>query len=191
MGYRIRAARAEDAPALLEIYRPYVEATAISFETSTPTPGEFEWRIRTTLQKYPWLVALDEDESPVGYAYASAFKGRAAYDWSVETSIYLRQDIRGRGLGRLLYEALERELARMGIRNLNACIACTDRPDDPYLTNGSVRFHERMGYRTVGTFHDCGFKLGRWYSMLWMEKMLGSHDAPPAPMIPFPQLPLE
>lgn len=191
MEYRIRVATVEDAPSMLDIYRPYVETTAISFETHTPTIEEFENRVRQTLAKYPWLVAVDEDGTVVGYTYAGTFKGRSAYNWAVETSIYLRQDMRGQGLGKKLYEALEYQLHRMGIQNLNACIACTERNGDPYLTNGSMHFHERMGYATVGVFHNCGFKLGRWYSMLWMEKMLGTHNTPPTPVIPFPELPQE
>lgn len=187
MDFEIRPATADDAEAMLAIYIPYVEETAITFEIEAPTPADFHARVERTTAKYPWLVAEDA-QGIIGYAYAGPFKGRAAYDWSVETSIYLRRDIRGRGIGRALYVALEDALARMGIRNLNACIACTEREDDPYLTNGSVRFHQKLGYSTVGVFHDCGFKLGRWYSMLWMEKMVGPHDAAPDPVIPFPQL---
>jgi len=188
MNYRIRTATVADAPAILEIYRPYVEGTAITFETATPALEEFERRIARTLEKFPWIVLEDEGGRVVGYAYAGTFKGRAAYDWSVETSIYLDRNIRGRGLGRMLYDELESILARMGIRNLNACIACTSRPDDPYLTEGSVRFHEKLGYAVVGTFHNCGFKLGGWYDMMWMEKPIGPHDGEPAPVVWFPQL---
>ena len=188
MNYRIRTATVADAPAMLESYRPYVETTAITFEIAVPTLAEFERRIARTLEKFPWLVLEGEDGRVLGYAYASAFKGRAAYDWSVETSIYLDHDTRGRGLGRMLYDELEAVLARMGIRNLNACIACTDRPDDPFLTAGSVHFHEKLGYAIVGTFHNCGFKLGNWYNMMWMEKSIGPHDDAPAPVIWFPQL---
>ena len=188
MDYTIRVATVADARDMLAIYRPYVQETAITFEVEAPPLEAFCERIELTLTKYPWIVAESAEEGIVGYAYAAPFKNRAAYDWSVETSIYLRRDIRGRGLGRRLYEELESLLALMGIRNLNACIACTDRADDPYLTNGSVLFHEKMGYAIVGTFHDCGFKLGRWYSMLWMEKMIAPHDEAPQPIIPFPQL---
>jgi phosphinothricin acetyltransferase len=188
MNYRTRTATPGDASAMLEIYRPYVEETAITFEVETPSVEDFERRIVRTLQKFPWIVLEDETGRIIGYAYANTFKGRAAYDWSVETSIYLDRNMRGHGLGHMLYNELEAILGRMGIRNLNACIACTDRPDDPCLTTGSVRFHEKFGYTIVGTFHNCGFKLGNWYSMVWMEKMIAPHDAAPAAPIWFPQL---
>ena len=188
MDYTIRTVTVADTDALLAIYEPYVRETAITFEIEVPSRAEFCDRVAHTLVKYPWIVAECPGEGIVGYAYAAPFKNRAAYDWSVETSIYLRRDIRGRGLGRALYEELERLLKLMGIRNLNACIACTDRVDDPYLTNRSVIFHEKMGYAMVGTFHNCGFKLGRWYSMLWMEKMIAPHDGAPQPIVPFLEL---
>ena len=188
MEYTIRTATPDDAAALLQIYRPYVEETAITFEVETPSLEEFRNRIVRTMQKYPWIVLEDENGTIIGYAYANTFKGRAAYNWSVETSIYLDRDCRGRGLGHTLYDALEDILRRMNIRNLNACIACTDREDDPYLGKGSVRFHKKFGYTIVGTFHDCGFKLGNWYSMVWMEKMIGAHDGAPEDVIWFPEL---
>ena len=188
MDYYIRTATVDDAEAMLAIYRPYVEKTAITFETTVPSLAEFRQRVSNTLAGYPWILAESAEEGIVGYAYAGPYKNRAAYDWTVETSIYLRHDVRGQGLGRRLYEELERILMAMGIRNLNACIACTDRVDDPFLTNGSVLFHEKLGYTMVGTFHSCGFKLGRWYDMLWMEKMIGPHDGAPHDIIPFSQL---
>ena len=186
MEFAIRPATVADAEAMLAIYAPYVRETAITFEVAVPTIDEFRQRIVRTTAKYPWLVAEGPD-GVVGYAYANTFKGRAAYDWSVETSIYLDRDLRGRGLGTALYSELERILQLMGIRNLNACIACTERTDDPYLSNASVTFHAKMGYADVGTFHNCGFKLGNWYSMLWMEKMIGPHDCTPDPVASRPE----
>ena len=173
---------------MLAIYEPYVEETAITFETVVPSLADFRNRVKETVTRYPWILAENAQEGIVGYAYVGPLKRRAAYDWSVETSIYLRRDIRGQGLGRRLYQELERILQAMGIRNLNACIACTDRTDDPFLSNESIRFHEKLGYTLVGTFHNCGFKLGRWYDMLWMEKAIGAHDGAPTPVIPFSQL---
>ena len=175
----IRSAVPQDAPALLEIYAPYVEKTAITFEYETPTAAEFARRIEKIRRKYPYLVA-EEAGTPVGYAYAGAFKERAAYDWAVETTVYLRPDCRGRGYGRALYQALEDALRRQHVLNANACIAYTE-TEDEFLTNASMRFHQHMGYRLVGRFHQCGFKFGRWYDMIWMEKMLGDHTANPAP----------
>ena len=106
---RIRTATPEDAAKLAAIYAPYVENTSITFEYIVPAAEEFADRIRHTLTRYPYLVA-ELDGEPVGYAYASAFKSRAAYDWSVETSIYVSRDLRSSGVGSLLYEKLEEYL---------------------------------------------------------------------------------
>lgn len=178
-GCRIRLAQPGDAEALLNIYAPYVLNTAITFEYTVPSVQEFSGRIQNTLARYPYLVALGAEEI-LGYAYASSFHTRAAYAWAAETSIYIRQDARGGGLGKALYQHLETILARQGVLNLNACIA--------YPNPDSVAFHERMGFSTVGHFHQCGFKLGRWYDMIWMEKTLGDHGVPPRPFVPFPEL---
>ena len=162
-----------DAEKLLDIYRPYVLGTAITFEYDVPSLEEFQERIRKITEKYPYLAAEVCGEI-VGYAYASTFKDRAAYNWCVETSIYLKQDFHGKGIGRKLYEALEEELRIQGILNANACITYAD-SEDEYHTNGSMHFHEKMGYQLVGRFHKCGYKFGKWYDMIWMEKMLGEH----------------
>lgn len=175
----IRLAKPSDASALCAIYRPYVETTAVTFETTAPDEKEFERRVLETLKKYPYLVADDGGEV-VGYAYAGAFKARAAYDWSVETSIYVKAGLTGQGIGTALLCALEDALRGMGIRNANACIAYAD-PEDEYLKNGSRTFHERMGYTLVGRFRKCACKFGRWYDMIWMEKALGAHEPDPEP----------
>ena len=182
----IRMAAPEDAPALLEIYRPYITDTAITFEYDVPPAEEFAVRIARTLRTYPYLVAEGEGEI-IGYAYASPFKERAAYDWAVETSIYLKMGLSGQGYGRMLYDKLEAILRRQNILNANACIACTAQ-EDAHLTNGSMHFHERLGYRPVGIFHQCGYKFGTWYDMIWMEKMLDKHPKYPRPLLPIGQV---
>ena len=169
----IRNAVPQDARALLDIYGPYVKNTAISFEYEVPGVEEFQKRIEKTIQKYPYLIA-EEEHRILGYAYAGAFYGRAAYDWSVETTIYLAPNATKKGVGRLLYETLEARLKEMGIINLYACIAYPD-VEDEYLDKNSALFHEHMGYTKVGEFHKCGYKFGRWYSMIWMEKIIGEH----------------
>ena len=168
---RIRIATIEDAKELLEIYGPYVENTAITFEYEVPSQDEFKKRIENILNKYPYLVAENQGEI-VGYAYASSFHSRAAYQWSVETSIYIKQDQRNSGVGKALYQELERILKLQNILNLNACIAYPE-TEDEYLTKNSVEFHEHLGYRMVGEFHKCGYKFDRWYNMVWMEKHIG------------------
>lgn len=176
---KLRVATVSDAAELLKIYAPYVTDTAITFEYDVPTLEDFKGRIAHTLEKYPYFVAELNGEI-VGYAYASAFHPRAAYGWASETSIYVRRDMKRMGLGRTLYDALETALKAQGVLNLNACIACPD-VDDEYLTRNSIRFHAHLGYSMVGEFHNCGYKFGRWYNMVWMEKMLGEHvdDQPP------------
>lgn len=171
----IRTATVCDVDKLLEIYAPYVDNTAITFECEVPTRHEFARRLQNTLERYPYLVAVKNDSGePLGYAYASPFKERAAYDWAVETSIYVRADQKRNGIGRLLYTSLEEALKSQGILNLNACIAYTEGEDD-YLTNDSVYFHEKFGYNMVAHFHKCGYKFNRWYDMVWMEKFIGQH----------------
>lgn len=169
----IRTATVQDAKKLLEIYAPYVEHTAITFEYEVPTVDEFRRRIENVLRKYPYLVA-EKDGELLGYAYAGPFKERAAYDWAVETSIYVREDLKRKGIGSLLYNALEDALKKQGILNVNACIAYTENEND-YLTNDSVRYHEKFGYKTVAHFHKCGYKNNTWYDMVWMEKFIGEH----------------
>ena len=173
MRIHLRSATIDDAEQMLDIYAPYVEKTAITFEYDVPTVEEFRKRIASHLTRYPWIVA-EADDRIVGYAYASAFKERAAYQWSVETSIYVDEAIRHHGIGRLLHEALEESLRSRGILNMNACISYIQ-PEDEYLTLDSVRFHERLGYTQVAHFHQCGKKFGRWYDMIWMEKIIGEH----------------
>ena len=169
-----------DAEALLEIYAPYVNETAISFEYTVPTAAEFRSRIETISARYPYIKAVDEDGTILGYAYAGTFKVRPAYNWDVETTVYVRRGVRRQGVGRQLYTALERSLKGMGICNLNACIAYAPTPDE-HLCNDSMHFHEHMGYKLVGTFHSSGYKFGTWYDMIWMEKFIGEHvkDQPP------------
>ena len=124
---RIRPATEADAEEILNIYAPYVMDTAITFEYDVPTLEEFTGRIHHTLEKYPYLVAVRDGEI-IGYAYAGAFYGRAAYDWSAETTIYIKKDCRHSGVGKLLYQALEDALKAQNIINLNACIGSTDAP---------------------------------------------------------------
>ena len=169
----IRDARPEDAGRLLEIYAWYVEHTAITFECDVPSPEDFERRVSTTLAHYPYLVA-EENGAPQGYAYAGPFVGRAAYRHSAELSIYLDRRARGKGYGRALYEALEERLKAMGILNLYACIG-DPVIEDEYLTRNSELFHRHLGFAKVGEFHRCGRKFGRWYNMIWMEKIIGEH----------------
>ena len=186
MSLEIRHVTANDADKLLEIYAPYVTETAITFEYDVPTADEFTERIRSTLEKYPYIAAV-QDGKIIGYAYAGVFKNRAAYDYDVEVTVYIKKEHRRSGVGRILYAELERLLKKQGITNLYACIACTE-TEDEYLTNDSVKFHERMGYRLIGTFRQCGYKYNRWYDMVWMEKIIGEHLSEQPSVIPYPKI---
>ena len=167
-----------------EIYGYYVEKTAISFEYTVPSPEEFRGRMERIMRRYPYLVA-EVDGRVVGYAYAGAFVGRAAYDWACELTIYLDPEARKRGLGRALYEAMEKALGAMGVLNLYACIGYPRDGDDEYLSTNSADFHAHLGFEKIGTFTACGYKFGRWYDMIWMEKIIGQHRAGQANIVPF------
>ena len=185
----IRPAVPEDAAGLLSIYAPYVEDTAITFEWEVPSLEAFRDRMVRILGDHPYLAA-ERGGDLVGYACTGPFVGRAAYGWSAETTIYLRMDCRKQGVGGRLYRALEEVSRARGIRNLYACIGDPEEEDE-YLTRNSQRFHEHMGYGLVGRFDRCGYKFGRWYHMIWMEKLIGDHEDRPSPVIPFRELPPE
>jgi len=167
----VRSVRITDAKQIAEIYRPYVEKTAVSFEYIAPDEDEIKNRIEKITEKYPYIAAVINGEI-IGYCYASSFKDRAAYDRSVEISIYLRSDFRGRGTGTLLYKVMEKKLREMGIKNIYACIAFPESDSDPRLPPDSILFHGKMGYTLCGYFRDCGEKFGETWSMVWMEKQL-------------------
>lgn len=175
----IRDALPEDANTLLTIYTPYVLNTPITFEVEVPTLSDFKERIHTISSKYPYFVAI-LNKRIVGYAYASTFKGRAAYDWSVETSIYVDEAFRGNGIGRVLYSALENALKKQHICNVCACIVYPNPP--------SITFHESFGYQTIAHFHKSGYKFNTWHDMIWMEKFINEHNIPPESFVPYPQL---
>lgn len=183
---KIRLAWPQDAEELLEIFRPYVLETAVAFNYEPPTLEEFRNTIDDRLRRYPYLVA-ETTEGLMGYAYASPFKDRTAYDWAVETSIYVKQGHAGQGYGRLLHDRLEELLKSQNILSMYACIAYTDR-EDAHLTNNSMHFHAHMGYELTAKFPKCGYKFGKWYDMIWMHKEIGSHDGPPSPIIPITAL---
>lgn len=169
----IRFAKPEDAKELLKIYAYYVTDTAISFETEVPSEEEFKLRIEEVSKSYPFIVACKDDEI-LGYAYLHSFVGRKAYELSAETTIYLNPDKKKMGIGKKLYSVLEDVAKAQNITNLYSCIGYVDKEDE-YLNNNSVQFHEHIGFRMVGKFENCGHKFGRWYHMVWMEKIIGEH----------------
>ncbi|MCD8326012.1 MAG: N-acetyltransferase family protein [Lachnospiraceae bacterium] len=147
--------------------------TAISFEYDVPGLADFQKRMKAVMANYPYLV-IEKDHIIQGYAYAAPFHERAAYSRCSELSIYLAPESRKCGYGRKLYDELEKRIREKGILNLYACIAYTQKEDE-YLDNNSAEFHAHMGFERVGYFHQCGYKFGRWYDMVWMEKIIGEH----------------
>ena len=166
---RVRTATIEDAKALREIYKDYVENTVLTFEYEAPTLEEYQERMSHVLERYPYLVAECDGEI-LGFAYASTFRARPAYDWGVETTIYLNRKVRKQGVGRALYTRLAEVLAAQGIVKVTACITY---PKDEFSNFGSMQFHERMGYRLAGRLECSGYKLGRWYDTIYMDKFIG------------------
>lgn len=185
----IRLASSEDAPALLAVYSPYVTKTAVSFETEVPTEDEFRQRILHTMENYPYLVA-EADSRVVGYAYASPFRSRKAYSHMAEMSIYILDEYHGLGIGKAFYQEMEKRLARQNIYTLYACATYTEREQDEHLTDGSIRFHQKIGFTLTARFPNCGCKFGKWYGVVWMEKPLGVRCDNPPPFMPWKHEPI-
>lgn len=182
----IRTATPDDAKSILKIYSYYVENTAITFEYKTPEISIFKKRIESTLKNYPYIVA-ENNNKIIGYAYTGAFVGREAYNHSAEVSIYVDKDLTKSGIGKKLYNIIEKISVKQNIFNLNACIAVPE-TDDEFLNRNSISFHEHMGYRFVGEFYKCGYKFGRWYNMAWLEKIIMNHVQNPEPFKAFSEM---
>lgn len=175
----IRIAGDHDAAAIAAIYAPAVTDSAITFETAVPDAEAMRRRISERLQHYPWLV-LEDEGRVLGYAYASRFRERAAYDWICETSVYVHAGARRRGVARRLYAALLSTLTRQGITQAVGVITL---PGEI-----SVALHERFGFRHTGTWHQAGYKLGRWHDVGIWQLALAEPAQPPSPPIPFAEL---
>ena len=167
---KIRDVKLEDAKRLVEIYSHYVLNTAVSFEYAVPTVAEFEERIRNITKKYPYLVC-EKDGKIIGYVYASAYSSREAYNWTIDTSIYVDKDCRRSGVGSLLYKELEKRLKAIGIVNLLAGVAFIEKEDE-YLTHDSPKFHLSQGYTEVAHMKSVGKKFDRWYDLIWYQKKI-------------------
>ena len=165
----IRLATEADLPEILEIYGPYIINTTASFEYTVPTPEEFTARFRSVTADFPWLV-WEEQGRILGYAYASLPFHRAAYRWCAESSIYLRPEARGKGIGKRLQLVLEEILKRQGYALLYAVITSEN--------EGSLAFHHALGYTKTAEMPGCGYKFGRNLGITWMEKRLFSGGYP-------------
>lgn len=168
----IRVATVADAAAIQAIYAPIVEQTVISFEVVAPTSAEIAQRISKTLESYPWLVWCDEQSVVQGYAYASQHRTRAAYQWSVDTTVYVANTAQRQGVGRALYQQLLATLRELGYYSAYAGIT---------LPNAkSVGLHEALGFTPVGVYHQAGFKHGCWHDVGWWQYQLQTGDQAPA-----------
>lgn len=175
---KLRTATPDDAAAVAAIYAPIVLHTAISFETEPPDAAEMRARIEKTLSSLPWLVAEDSVGAVCGYAYASKHRERAAYQWSVDTTVYVREDLRGQGVGRALYGALLPLLAELGYCQAFAGIALPNA--------GSVALHEAVGFEPLGVYRNVGFKHGAWRDVGWWQRSLQPLGLPGEPSEPRP-----
>ncbi len=170
MSNSIRLATPADAEELLRIYAPYVNETTVSFETEVPTVAEFSGRIEKTLQQYPYIV-YEAENHIAGYAYASRHRERAAYRYDVDVSIYTLPKFHGLGVAGKLYQCLFALLKELGY--CNAYAGCT------VPNPKSLRFHEKFGFEQIGTHRKTGYKFGQWHDVIWLEKTINEHTAPP------------
>lgn len=175
----IRAATLPDAPAIAEIYSPAVTDGFISFEETPPDAAEIGRRLAAGLPVYPWLV-FEEGGRVLGYAYAGRHQARAAYRWSVDVTVYIRDGFHRRGIGRALYASLFEVLRRQGFRMAYAGIALPN--------SGSVGLHEALGFEPVGVYHAVGWKQGGWRDVGWWALDLGPLSDPPGEPVPFAAL---
>lgn len=171
----IRLAIKQDAVQILDIYRPYVENTSISFETDVPSHDEMETRIDRVLHENPWLV-YEEKNTILGYAYASKHRERAAYRWSIDISIYVRKECRGKRIGKALYTSLLSLLKLQGYCNAYAGICLPN--------ESSVGIHEYFGFKKIAQYNKAGYKFGQWHDVGWWELFLKHHSPEPTEPIP-------
>jgi L-amino acid N-acyltransferase YncA len=172
----LRLATPGDARGILDIYAPYIENTSFTFETEVPSTDAFAERISSYLQQWPWLV-IEENGVIAGYAYASRYRERVAYQWSVECSVYVHDDYHRRGIARVLYETLFSILQLQGFRNVYAVI---NLPNDK-----SVALHESMGFTYFATYEQVGYKLGHWKNVGWWRLILNEFSEEPDPPLAF------
>jgi L-amino acid N-acyltransferase YncA len=172
MATTIRLAAEGDAEQILEIYAPFCRDTPVSFETQPPTVADMRQRIAKTLKSHPWLVC-EGSGLILGYAYASPHRERAAYVWSVDVSVYVREGRRRGGLGRALYTSLFGLLKLQGYYN---ALAGTTVPNP-----GSIGLHQAMGFEPIGIYRNIGFKCGAWHDVAWWQLVLREADSEPKP----------
>lgn len=174
MPVSFRLASLEDTPRILQIYRPYVEETVISFEYNAPGAEEFRRRMEGIMQVYPCIVA-EQDGDIIGYAYANRQAERAAYDWSANLSVYLDEAQTAKGVGKRLYTGLIRLLQLQNVQNVYGLIVDSNKR--------SLAFHEHMGFKRIGMYNSIGYKMGEWQDVSIYELHIGEHPNPPLPLL--------
>ncbi len=172
----IRLATTGDAAGILVIYAPYISSTSFTFETEVPSEKEFKKRIEDYLINWPWLVC-EINGVIAGYAYGTKYRERTAYQWCVESSIYIHDDFQKQNIGKALYTALIEILIKQGYRNIYAVI---NLPNDK-----SVRFHESCGFSYFATYEKVGYKLGKWKNVGWWQLMINEYVMEPEAPIKF------
>jgi L-amino acid N-acyltransferase YncA len=171
---KLRAARPADAAAIAAIYGPYVTDSFVSFETEPPSVDEMRGRIEACGDRYPWLVAEDEEGAILGYAYATAFRPRLAYRYAVETTVYLAAGAGRRGIGQALYGSL---IATLEAQGFAQAIGAVTLPNP-----ASVRLHEKLGFKEAGIYRQVGYKMGRWLDVgLWQRALAPATNPPTEP----------
>jgi len=170
--YTIRFIRPEDAASVLEVYKPYVLDTYITFEYKVPTLEEWQHKIEKIILKYPWLVC-EVDGEIAGYAYGSMHRDRTAYQWSPESTVYLSEKYHRRGIARALYEKLFAIMKLQGYINVFAGIGLPN--------TKSEEFHRAIGFKEIGIFRNIGYKLGSWHDTKWFQLQLSEHILNPPP----------
>lgn len=172
---QIRFADQNDAAAMLAIYAPYIRDTAITFEYEVPSAAEFAGRVESVTAQFPWLLC-EVDGQAAGYAYASRFRPRAAFQWDAEVSIYLSPAFQRMGIATALYNCMESILLAQGYRNLYALIT--------HPHPASEGLHASRGYRTLGIYRGTGYKFGKWHDLAVMEKQIAPLELDPLPCKP-------
>lgn len=172
----IRLATPADAKGILGIYAPYITDTSFTFEMEVPSIKEFEERIAGYLEHWPWLVC-EVDNVIAGYAYGARYRERVAYQWCVESSIYIHDDYQRRGIAAALYKSLFEILKRQGYTNVYAVI---NLPNDK-----SVALHEKAGFEYFATYRNVGYKLGKWKNVGWWQLIINDYTFEPQPPVKF------
>ncbi|HET6768412.1 MAG TPA: GNAT family N-acetyltransferase [Chitinophagaceae bacterium] len=176
MGGNIRVATGDDAPAMLEIYAPFILNSGITQETEVPTVEDFQQRILSNLKERPWLVCEISNEI-AGYAYAGKHRDRKGYQWCTEPSVYISEKYYGLGVANALYSALFDILKLQGYVNAYAVITLPN--------ERSVAFHKKFGFEYLTTYKKIGYKLGEWHDVGWMQHQINPHKNDPKDLVRF------